>query len=77
MSDVYRSYTEVELDGVTTQTDVAITVNGMDARTGIWTLYDQQLEPVEGVVYAMSMDTVRIQSNPPLSAGMYKLVGIA
>jgi len=68
---------DVSFNGTETTKDIAIT--GIeDARNAIWQLMDNanQFEIMQGTIKVTSASNVRIETNSPLPAGSYRLIGI-
>jgi hypothetical protein len=65
-------------DGIITQLDVDVSANIADARTAIWHLRDNanNFEIMGVTIKTTSATNVRIETNIPLAAGSYRLIGI-
>lgn len=77
MSPVYKYGKNITFDGIETVKVVDVSAEMLDARDGLWTLYDIGGEPIEGAVQPSSMTEVTLTVSPAPIAGTYRLVGLA
>lgn len=75
---VSKYVSDQSFDGIITQLDVDVSADITDARNALWQLRDNanSFEIIYTTIKATSASNVRIQTNTPLPAGSYRLIGV-